>query len=694
MIKKSFAQIVLFLTTVTSFAQNNVVQDSVVKPTIKLSFLDSIKNTFVVDETSDCIDNQYIKELSNTQDIFDGLVYDIKNLNLDNKVEYDLPTEVFKERLRLMDEKSPFNIDYNPQLENLVKSFLKNRKRSYERLMGLSQFYFPLFEEAMAKYNVPLEIKYLSIVESALRSSAVSRVGATGLWQFMFETGKQYGLKIDSYVDERKDTYKATDAAARYMMKMFEIFGDWEMVLASYNSGAGNVSKAIRRSGGHQNFWNIKKYLPRETQSYVPAFLATMYIFEYHKEHGLVPDKAVVNHFETDTIAVKRKMSFKQLADLLDISVSDIEFLNPSYKTKVIPFVSGRTNYVCLPKKKVAVFASNEDKLYAYIDHQESHREKYILPTSKKKLVVKDSTAVASAVMTEAVEEAQSASEVKKVFKTVAKIKYHKVKSGDNLSSIADEYNVTLAEIKKWNHLKGSNVQKGKRLKIVVEDRVAVFQKVKKADPEISKETPVANSSVQVASEEKVIKKSVSTEKTKVHVVGEGETLTTIAKQHRLYVADIKKWNNLSDNNVKLGDKLKLAANVDLSDYEVPLAKPTTVVAPIASNEFEYEVKKGESIFQIAKVNKVAVEDILNWNNLTSTNIKPGDKLKIEKTSTVVDSYKKKSKLENQELYIVQKGDSLFSISQKHHTTVAEIKKLNGIEENEIQPGMKLKINK
>ena len=694
MIKKSFAQIVLFLTTVTSFAQNNVVQDSVVKPTIKLSFLDSIKNTFVVDETSDCIDNQYIKELSNTQDIFDGLVYDIKNLNLDNKVEYDLPTEVFKERLRLMDEKSPFNIDYNPQLENLVKSFLKNRKRSYERLMGLSQFYFPLFEEAMAKYNVPLEIKYLSIVESALRSSAVSRVGATGLWQFMFETGKQYGLKIDSYVDERKDTYKATDAAARYMMKMFEIFGDWEMVLASYNSGAGNVSKAIRRSGGHQNFWNIKKYLPRETQSYVPAFLATMYIFEYHKEHGLVPDKAVVNHFETDTIAVKRKMSFKQLADLLDISVSDIEFLNPSYKTKVIPFVSGRTNYVCLPKKKVAVFASNEDKLYAYIDHQESHREKYILPTSKKKLVVKDSTAVASAVMTEAVEEAQSASEVKKVFKTVAKIKYHKVKSGDNLSSIADEYNVTLAEIKKWNHLKGSNVQKGKRLKIVVEDRVAVFQKVKKADPEISKETPVANSSVQVASEEKVIKKSVSTEKTKVHVVGEGETLTTIAKQHRLYVADIKKWNNLSDNNVKLGDKLKLAANVDLSDYEVPLAKPTTVVAPVASNEFEYEVKKGESIFQIAKVNKVAVEDILNWNNLTSTNIKPGDKLKIEKTSTVVDSYKKKSKLENQELYIVQKGDSLFSISQKHHTTVAEIKKLNGIEENEIQPGMKLKINK
>src|SRR6476620_11181035 len=266
MIRKNIAlTLLLLIPTCVTFAQDGVSQDSILKPVLKLSFLDSLKNTFVVDETSDCIDNQHIKELSNTQDIFDGLVSDIKNLDLNVPVDYDLPTEVFKERLRLMDEKSPFNIEYNPQLENLVKNFLKNRKRSFERLMGISQYYFPMFEEALAKYNVPLEIKYLAIVESALRSSAVSRVGATGLWQFMYETGKQYGLKIDSYVDERKDTFKASDAAARYMEGMYKIFGDWELVLASYNSGAGNVSKAIRRSGGHQNFWNIKNKLPRET---------------------------------------------------------------------------------------------------------------------------------------------------------------------------------------------------------------------------------------------------------------------------------------------------------------------------------------------------------------------------------------------------------------------------------------------
>lgn len=386
MIKKKLAlSLVTLLLAFNGFSQESRLIDSVVKPEIKRSFLDSIKNTFVVDETSDCIDNQCIKELSSTQDIFDGLLSDIKTLDLNVPVDYEFSTDVFKERLRLMDEKSPFHIDYNPQLENLVKNFLKNRKRSYERLMGLSQYYFPMFEEAMARHNVPLEIKYLAIVESALNSKAVSRMGATGLWQFMYETGKQYGLKIDSYVDERSDAYKASDAAARYMAGMYKIFGDWELVLASYNSGAGNVSKAIRRSGGFQNFWNIKSKLPKETQGYVPAFLATMYIFEYHKEHGIVPQKPVANHLEIDTIAVKKKISFKQLSDLLDIPMSDLEFLNPSYKMKVIPYITGRTNFVTLPKNKIAVFASNEDKIYAYVDYEEGKREKRLDSKPKKK---------------------------------------------------------------------------------------------------------------------------------------------------------------------------------------------------------------------------------------------------------------------------------------------------------------------
>lgn len=673
MIKKIIAPALLVLLPFYSgFSQEISQKDSIVKPVVKLSFLDSIKKSFVVDATTDCIENQYIKELSSTQEIFDGLLADIKTLDLNTPVDYELPTEVFKERLRLMDEKSPFNIDYNPQLENLVKNFLKNRKRSYERLMGLSQFYFPMFEEAMARYDVPLEIKYLAIVESALNSKAVSRVGATGLWQFMYETGKQYGLKIDSYVDERSDAYKASDAAARYMAGMYKIFGDWELVLASYNSGAGNVSKAIRRSGGHQNFWNIKNKLPRETQGYVPAFLATMYIFEYHKEHGIVPQKPVANHFETDTIAVKKKISFKQLSDLLDIPTSDIEFLNPSYKMKVIPYVTGKTNFVTLPKKKIAVFASNEQKLYAYVDYEESKREKRFVPASKAKTKIVRDTLTQTPV-----EEAVASTE-----KTNLRTKYHTVKRGDNLALIANKYGVSMKEVKDWNNLRSSNLQAGRKLKIRVSDAIVVKEEAI-AEKVADKKTVKAKET----NPDSLIKNPTTVAE---HTVEQGETLVTIAKKHKMYVSDLKKFNNLKDGNIKVGDKLRLK----YSPEPIVAEQKEEAIAAIQNTENLHIVKKGENIFQIAKAYKVGVDDILNWNNMTTTSINVGDQLKIEKVQEVVaDNTKKKiNKFEEQKMYVVQKGDSLFKISQKHNTTVAEIKKKNNIKENDLQPGMKLKI--
>jgi membrane-bound lytic murein transglycosylase D len=683
MIKKIFALALLTLLSVfNGFSQETVIKDSITKPIVKLSYLDSIKKTFVVDATTDCIENQYIKELTSSQEIFDGLLTDIKTLDLNVPVDFELPTEVFKERLSLLDEKSPFNIDYNPQLENLVKSFLKNRKRSYERLMGLSQYYFPMFEEAMARYDVPLEIKYLAIVESALNSKAVSRVGATGLWQFMYETGKQYGLKIDSYVDERSDAYKASDAAARYMAGMYKIFGDWELVLASYNSGAGNVSKAIRRSGGHQNFWNIKNKLPRETQGYVPAFLATMYIFEYHKEHGIVPQKPVANHLEVDTIAVKRKISFKQLSDLLDIPTSDIEFLNPSYKMKVIPYVTGKTNFVTLPKKKIAVFASNENKLYAYVDYEESKREKRFVPGYKTKTkIVRDSIVPGSS--TE-----EAVAEITQKTKNITRTKYHTVKRGDNLGAIADKYGVTVREVKDWNNMRSSTLQAGRKLKIKMDAQIVVNEKVKKPISQVKEEVIAA---VEKPSEKKAVKtKETETVVNAEHTVEQGETLVTIAKKHRMYVADLKKFNNLKDGTIKPGDKLKLKASSDVSIAE----EKEEVIASAENVENMHTVKKGESIFLIAKAHKVSVDDILKWNNLTSANIIAGDQLKIVKEQSVVadNAKKKSSKYAEQKMYVVQKGDSLFKISQKHNTTVAEIKKKNNIQDNDLQPGMKLKI--
>jgi len=264
------------------FSQKVVENKGFAKTEIKNFYLDSIKKTFVKDKMASCVDSLWMKELANL-DTYNTISDDIKTINIDQKVDYELSTDLLKSRLKVMDAKSPFNIEYNVGLENIIKSFLKNRKKAFERLMAVSEYYFPLFEEALAKQNVPLEIKYLAVVESALNPKAVSRMGATGLWQFMYQTGKQYNLKIDSYVDERSDPIKASDAAAQYMANMYAIFGDWDLVLASYNSGPGNVAKAIRRSGGQQNYWNIRKNLPKETQGYVPAFLATMYIYEYHR---------------------------------------------------------------------------------------------------------------------------------------------------------------------------------------------------------------------------------------------------------------------------------------------------------------------------------------------------------------------------------------------------------------------------
>lgn len=669
MIKKFFAlNLLLLLPTFTSLAQDSFQAETVAKPTVKLSFLDSLKSTYVVDEMTSCVDSLALKELTN-QEVFDELYADIKNIDLDQKVDYELPTDLFKERLRLLDEKSPFNIEYNVGLENLVKAFLKNRKHSMERLMGISQYYFPMFEEAMAKYNVPLEIKYLALVESALNPKAVSRVGATGLWQFMYETGKQYKLRINSYVDERSDVLKASDAAARYMMNMYKIFGDWELVLASYNSGAGNVAKAIRRSGGQQNYWNIKKNLPRETQGYVPAFYAYMYIFEYYKEHGIVPEKAIVNHFATDTIAIKKKMSFRQISDLLNIPEEQLEFLNPSYKMKVIPYVTNQTHFLRLPKDKVAVFTSNEDKMYAYINYEENRREKPFTPKSRIK-ISRDS--ISDSNSEEALAEGNT------VMKRVSKTKFHTVRRGDNLSDIAEKYDVALSDIKKWNKLKGNKVQAGKKLRIMTSERIAVVEKTKKqpANIEIAKaDKPEATTEKEAATTEYIVKS--------------GDNLIKIAKENKLYVADLKKWNNLKDNNVKLGDKIRLTAPEESASNETVASAE---VKNTAQTTF-YKVKSGDNLSLIADKNNVTVADLKQWNNLSNSKVKVGEKLKIQKTTeAVADVSKKKSKYQEQKSYIVQKGDSLYSISQMHHTTVADIKKLNDINDENIQPGMELKI--
>ncbi len=635
-------KIALFL--VPFFSLNIFAQDAVsqeVAPQItapKLSVLDSIKNTFVDHEVASCVDKEWMDELTN-QDLFKEMEFDIAHMNPDEKVDYDLSTDLLKARLKEMDAKSPFNIEYNQGLENIIKSFLKNRKKSYERLMAISEYYFPMFEAALAKYDVPLEIKYLAVVESALNPHAKSRVGATGLWQFMFATGKQYNLDVSSYIDERSDPLKATEAACQYLSNMFKIFGDWDLVLASYNAGPGNVSKAIRRSGGQQNYWNIRKNLPKETQGYVPAFLATMYIYEYHKEQGIEPKRAAISYFATDTVMIKREMSFKQISDLLDIPESQIKLLNPGYKLDVIPFVKGKNHYLRLPLPKIAVFTSNEDKIYAYAQIEEDKREK---PYFSRKSTFPaggntTETAIASTDSKSPYVDYSEEPEIVKGSKIVTKTKYHTVKKGDNIGEISQKYGVSIAEIKKWNRLKNNNVMLGAKLKIQTSERVATTV-VKKTPKPAAKTKDTTETAVAAVEKQEAKTKEVATDdtdnkeddKSEFYVVQKGDNLNSIARKYGVTVAEIKEWNNLEDANVLSGSKLKLIPNENAPVIETKAEKAQQQIASSAKVH-QYLVQKGDSLFSIAKKYPgVTVENIKKWNDIRSENIKPGMKLKIQ----------------------------------------------------------------
>jgi len=379
-------------------------------------------------------DKKWLEELSN-QSLYSTMQNDVETPP--SNVSYDeLPTEVLKERLARLDQKTPFHIEYNPVLENVIKNFLKNRRASLQRLMNISQYYFPLFERELIKNQVPKEVKYLAIVESALNPKATSRMGAKGLWQFMYYTGKMYGLEVNNYVDERSQPELSTQAAAQYLKKLYSVFNDWDLVLAAYNSGPGNVTKAMRRSGGKTNYWNLRPYLPNETAGYVPAFLATLYIFEYAKEHGFQVEKRENVFFETDTIQVKRSISFKDIGDVVGMSEQEIEFFNPAYSLNIVPYVEGKKYGVRLPVEAIGKFVNNEDVIYAYLDQESSKREKP-LP--------------------EVVAASQSSSSHKVT---------HKVKKGETLGRIASRYGVSVSQLKKWNRLRSNSVKVGQRLVI------------------------------------------------------------------------------------------------------------------------------------------------------------------------------------------------------------------------------------
>jgi len=570
--KKRTLSLVAAVVSVAGFAQTSAQADNtlLIKPEIKLSYLDSIKSTFTRHEGMAKIDSLWMKEMAN-DDLYTNMQEDLARINPDEDVDFSLNTDLLKERLAKLDANSPFNIEYSKGLENIIKSYLKNRPRSYERLMAISEYYFPMFEEHLAKYNVPLEIKYLAVIESALNPRAKSRVGAAGLWQFMYPTGKQYNLEVNSYVDERSDPLKATEAACQYLTSLYNIFGDWDLVLASYNAGPGNVTKAIRRSGTYKNYWNIRKNLPKETQAYNPTFLATMYIYEYAKEHGIKAKKAPLTYFETDTLMVKRQMSFKQLAGVLDVPVSQLQFLNPIYKLDVIPYTTAKAHYLRLPKDKIGLFASNEKAIYAYIDYEDSKRERphFSVTPDREEAYASNYTRLA-----------------KRKSTVATSSKTHVVKRGDNLGDIANKYGVSVADLRKWNRIKGNNIMAGQRVKILKNTTIM---------------TPVAEEAIAAKDAKPSDKFTTTTSK-----------VAALVKTDGTEVADCDTAPTAAENRSAMASASKRSREATYEEARL------------------YIVQKGDSLFSIARKHPgVTVENLKSWNEINGESIQPGMKLKV-----------------------------------------------------------------
>lgn len=342
---------------------------------------------------------------------------------------------IYFERIKKLNGTTPFNLFYNEDVKKYINVYAVNRRNLTSRVLGLAQLYFPIFESVMDKYDIPLEIKYLAIVESALNPIAISPAHAGGIWQFIPSTGRMYNLKSSPIVDDRFDIYKSTVAACRHMRDLYNVFHNWELVLAAYNSGAGCVSRAINRSGGKMDFESIKKFLPKETRAYVPAFIAVNYVMNYAAEHNLYPVAPSIFSYEIDTVTVKKQLTFEQISEMLKIPYEYIALLNPSFRKGVIPSANNITYSLRLPKDYVAAYINNEESLYAY---------KPVKP-NKFEMLAKYSK--------------------KGNYSSAGG--YHTVRSGETLSRIANKYNCSITELKIWNKLKTIHIRPGQKLLVL-----------------------------------------------------------------------------------------------------------------------------------------------------------------------------------------------------------------------------------
>jgi len=346
---------------------------------------------------------------------------------------------VYASRIAELGRKSQFKLVYNPHVKGFIRVYAVDKRKLVSKVLGLTKIYFPLFEEKLKEYNIPPEMKYLAVVESALNPTAVSHAGARGLWQFMSGTGKMYGLQSSSFIEDRYDPNKATVAACEHLHDLYGMFGDWFLVLAAYNAGAGNVQKAIRAAGGAKDYWEIWPYLPQETRGYVPAFIAVTYVMNFYREHNIRPAEPGYLYSDTDRVPVNSALSFDQLQETIGVPLEDLKFLNPQYKVGLIPAPSSSTNMLRLPKKYVQPFMQKEQEIYAY--HSERVSEKQRLYAMVRNMESQD--------------EGGGSGKSRKVYV---------VRKGDKIAGVARKYGCSVSQLIDWNDLKSSKLKAGQRL--------------------------------------------------------------------------------------------------------------------------------------------------------------------------------------------------------------------------------------
>ena len=496
---------------------------------------------------------------------------DTEEFDMDSvRFESNVPDEVYIERLKKMN--SFISLPYNDIVKNYIILYSEKMPTKMAHMLGLCQYYMPIFDETFNKHDLPEELKAMAIIESAMNPLAVSRAGAKGMWQFMYATAKMYGLHIDSFVDERMDPFKAADAAARYLQDAYEIFGDWNLAIASYNCGAGNVNKAIRRSGGKRAFWDIWPYLPRETRGYVPAFVGALYAMTYYKEHGIKPE-AVEMPIHVDTFKINKQLHLKQVAELTGAPLEELKNLNPQYRHDIIP--GNSKEYILrLPYTYTNAFIEHEDSFYTH------KYDEFFNPTTIKKI--------------------QDGADGERIV--------YVVKNGDYLGRIASRNRCTVAQIKRWNGLKSNNIRVGQRLVIYRGGG--------------GPSTSSSSSSTAAAAPSSSSSSTQSSTPTGTYTVKSGDTLSGIATRHGVTVNQLKQWNGLTSNNIRVGQKLKLNSSSSASSAS----------ASSSGDYSTYTVKSGDSLYSIAKnYSGVSAQDIMNFNGMSSSNIKPGMKIKIPK---------------------------------------------------------------